>query len=511
MAAKASFLLSIVGLMAISSAEAAETQPLSAIDWLSNSVDVETPAPAAPTASEATLPQEILVMSLDAPVADSAGLIEAADLDLDPSLWGTSAASDLARGLAALGDLPEAPPSLNRFLVKLISARLDPPIDAAVDDSFFLARVDRLLALGHLEAAGQLIELAGSTEPRRFRRAFDIALLNGSETDACRIIEQAPELSPTYPTRIFCLARLGQWDVAALTLGNAESLGILSPQEDELLLHFLDPELFEGEPIPAAPRVPSPLLFRLYEAVGERIPTDQLPVAFAVTDLADTVGWKARLRAAERLTATGARSFEALLQVYRERKPAASGGVFDRVAAVQALTMAMDRHDEEAVVRLLPDAWASAREAGYDASFARWIAPRMKGLTMTGRTGQFAFEIALLAGNADLAADFASTTPDDRFLLALAAGQRGVPPGSDALGRAVLRGLSAFGAGAAYDALVRDDRKGEALFRAIAQLSEGAAGNPDATAHSLMLLRVLGLDALARQIAVELVLMEGAA
>jgi hypothetical protein len=79
------------------------------------------------------------------------------------------------------------------------------------------------------------------------------------------------------------------------------------------------------------------------------------------------------------------------------------------------------------------------------------------------------------------------------------------------LGRAILRGLSAFNAGSAYEALIADDRQGEALFRALDQLAEGANGNPDTTALSLAALRRLGLDDLARQIAVELVLKEGAA
>ncbi len=510
MAAKAAVFLSILGLAAAPTV-AAESSPLSAIDWLSNSVDLEPPALAAPEAPEATKPPDIQVFSLDAPVADTAGLLDAGDLGLARDLWGRSSAADLARGLAALGDMPDAPPALNRFVVDLISARLDPPIDAAVDDSFFLARVDRLLAMGHLEAAAALIEQAGSTEPQRFRRAFDIALLRGNETQTCEIIEESPDLSPTYPTRIFCLARLGKWDVAALTLGNAETLDILSPREDALLLHFLDPELFEDKPVPPAPRVPSPLLFRLYEAVGERIPTDQLPVAFAVTDLDNTVGWKARLRAAERLAATGAMSFAAMLEVYREREPAASGGIWERVEALQSLDRAVRDADGEAMARHLPDALSAARAAGYDAGFAGWMVPWLDLLEKTGQAPHLGFEIALLAGNADWAARFANASREDQFLLAIAQGAGSASPGSDPLGRAVLRGLSAFRPGAAYDALIRDDRQGEALFRALSQLSEGAAGNPDATAHSLTLLRKLGLEALARQLAVELVLMDGAA
>jgi hypothetical protein len=71
--------------------------------------------------------------------------------------------------------------------------------------------------------------------------------------------------------------------------------------------------------------------------------------------------------------------------------------------------------------------------------------------------------------------------------------------------------LSAINAGATYEALIDDDRRGEVLFRALDQMADGATGNPDTTAQSLAALRRIGLDSLARRIAVELILKEGAA
>jgi hypothetical protein len=49
------------------------------------------------------------------------------------------------------------------------------------------------------------------------------------------------------------------------------------------------------------------------------------------------------------------------------------------------------------------------------------------------------------------------------------------------------------------------------LLQAYSVLSDGAAGNPDGVSDALGLLRALGLEKLARQVAVELVLKEGAA
>ena len=299
--------------------------------------------------------------------------------------------------------------------------------------------------------------------------------------------------------------------MAALTLGNAGSLGILTPVEDKLLLIFLDAELFENEPVPRPPRVPSPLMFRIYEAIGERIPTDQLPVAFATADISNTVGWQARLRAVERLAASGAVTADRLVQIYSERRAAASGGIWDRVGAVRAAADALKVGNEQDVTDTLPAAWRFAKEAGYEPGFAYWAANQLDGIALKGAARHVAFEIALLAWDAELAAQFVGTSGEDRFLLALAQGQGGAEPGNDPLSRAVLRGLGALEPSKRYKALIDDDRAGEALLQAYAALSAGAAGNPAAVTDALSALRALGLEKLARQVAVELVLKEGAA
>ena len=489
----------------------AEDAPLSAIDWLSNSVDVAPDPQVISDQPLATLPDSVTVLPLDAPTADDAGLKPASDLGLDPGFWGRSSASDLAWALIDLPDSSEAPPSTTRFLRELLVTEFRAPIDAAIDDQFFLARVDRLLALGQLDLAQDLISKAGPIEPNRFRRAFDIALLRGEETEACRVIEETPDLSPTYPARIFCLARLGQWDVAALTLGNAEALGILTPEENQLLLHFLDAELFEGEPVPPPPPVPSPLLFRLYEAVGEQISTDRLPVAFAFSDLGSTSGWKARLRAVERLAAVEALPFDRLIEVFSERKPAASGGVWERARALQALLRAVETDKDARINATLSSAWVAAKQVGYATAFAGWVTPNLDGRELSGRGKDAAFEIALRAGQPDIAQQFAAESAEDAFLLSLATGQGGQAPGGNLLNQAVRRGLVALSPGPTFEALLADDRRGEALFRALGHLKRGAGGNPQATQDSLALLKKLGLGDLARQVAVELILMDEAA
>jgi len=113
------------------------------------------------------------------------------------------------------------------------------------------------------------LQEAGPNDPDRFRRLFDAALLLGEEDQACVALRDTPTISPSFPARIFCLARSGDWPAAALSFSTARSLGQIDPQIEPLLERFLDPELAEESDDLAAPRHPTPLVFRLMEAIGQ--------------------------------------------------------------------------------------------------------------------------------------------------------------------------------------------------------------------------------------------------
>lgn len=484
-------------------------EPLSAIDWLSDSIAIAPEEqPASPPPSTAT-PSEILVAPINAPVPDRAGLIDARRLGLPAGLWGASTASDLARLITVMPEIET--PALRLLFRDLLLARLDPPVDAIADDSLFLARVDKLLSMAELGLAEDLLHEAGTPEPSWFRRAFDIALLEGTETEACETIERTPEISPTFQARIFCLARNGNWEVAALTLGTAEALDLLDPDEEQLLLKFLDPELFEGDPAPPVPDHPSPLTFRLYEAIGERLDTEALPTAFATADLTQNVGWRTRLRAAERLARAGVVPAEALLAQFLSNKPAASGGIWDRVDSVQKLVLALDKEDTNAVTNILPDAWSHMLSAGYGSAMAPWLARRISGLELGKSAHHDVFEVALMAGDNRLARSHLGPSREDATLLALAEGRVGDIADASPLVTAVKRALSGLPPSDRFLRLVEDGRPGEALLLGVAQLAEGPSGDPSAIGDALSLLSSLGLKPVAERIALELMLAEGLA
>lgn len=486
---------------------AAAEAPLSAIDWLSDSVaqpqDVR-PAPDSDITTNA-LPGKIAVSPLGAPTADAVGLLPPSATGLPRALWGASSSDEV---VARLNAVPlDLLPSLRRLMTMVLLAEANPPLDSGPEDTLLLARVDRLLQMGALDRAAALLDRAGPETPERFRRYFDVALLQGNETQACARMRARPEISPTYPARIFCLARGGDWQAAAVTLETAEALGILSPAEDMLLARFLDPEIIDASDTDANLRNPTPLIFRMLEAVGEPVPTGPLPLAYAWADLRPTSGWKAQLDAAERLARNGVLPANRLMGLYLRQRPSASGGVWERAAAIQRLQSALAEDDSQTISAQLPGIWAQMLAANLGATFAEHYGAELSQLPLTGPARALAFEIGLLSpAYEEIALATAPSDPQTRFLSAVARGLPQQAAAPDALGLAVRDGFLTRNIPAPLARLVRDNHTGEAILRAITLFSEGARGDVDGISDAIALFRELGLEQTARRAALELII-----
>lgn len=506
-------------------------KPLSAIDWLSDTLD--TPRPTLGTQEDgrgdialSALPEDVSVAPLDAPKIDAVGLLPARQIGLPSDLWGASSGPDIARRIASVLSSTDLLPASRRLLNTLILAELDPPSGGSVkaDGRLFVARIDALLEQGLIDEADALMERSGVPTPEIFRRLFDAKLLMGTENDACRLLRTTRGLSPNLPTQVFCLARGGDWDAAALTLETADVLGLIDDDISMLLARFLDPELFEGDPPLSPPLQPTPLTFRLLEAIGEHVPTLTLPLAFAQSDLRESAGWKTRATAAERLARVGAISPNRWLGIWSEHLPAASGGIWDRIEALQRFETALNTGDPGAVSHNLSAVWSEMGAAGLQIVFADLFAQRLADLPLTGEAADVAFEVALLspayetvAGNwprtAANSTDTRSTgTKEQLFLKAVALGdltselptQR---PSGD-LRRAIADGFRANGIPVRLTGLVRDGRLGEAILRAISLLEGGAQGDLDELSDAIQFFRAVGLEATARRAALEILLLE---
>ncbi|MDA5094895.1 hypothetical protein O2N63_12445 [Aliiroseovarius sp. KMU-50] len=490
-------------------------KPMSAIDWLSNSVALPAPAPATPLETGVTdtaAVEDVTVSPIGTAKADAVGLLPASVTGLPIDLWGNSRPDDLARRILSLP--VELMPAMQKLLIRLMLAELNPPKGTANgSDRLFLARVDRLLGIGALDQADALLARSEMQTAASFRRAFDTSLLLGEEDITCQRLSDAPELSPTFQARIFCLARKGDWDAAVLALGTGRALGYVSEDEDAILSRFLDPDLFEGEPAPPAPQQPSPLTFRLYEAIGEHISTSSLPLAFAQADLRANIGWKARAEAGERLSGVGAISDNQIFGLYTERKPAASGGIWDRMAAVRALDNALKNRDADTLSVLLPEVWSRLEEAGVELPFSRIFGPELASYNLSGEAALVALHMGLLSDHSEeialrAGASDARAHPRRAILLALAKGDTSMVTPVDAETEAVLEGFAVTGTPIRLQMLVEQDRLGEAILRAIALFSGGALGDLDELTDALAFFRQIGLEQVARQAAIEFLILD---
>jgi hypothetical protein len=490
--------------------------PMSAINWLSDSLATPSqealgPAPVDPPVEGGAEVAAVTVSPLgedDGPQPDAIGLLAPHLTGLPADLWGASDPTTIARRIAE--ERADMLPALQALLMKVLLAELDPPqAGGGTGQDVFLARVDKLLDMGAVEQAHALLENAGASSPEVVRRWFDAALLIGQEDAVCKAMEAAPDLSPTYPARVFCLAREGDWEGAVLVMANARALGEITDFEDKLLSRFLDPDLFEGEKPLTPPRRMTPLTFRLFEAIGEPVPTSNLHRAFAQADLRSNIGWKAQVEAGERLARTGAVSDNQLVGLYTRRDAAASGGVWERVRLVQALDAAVEEEDRDALAPLLPDLWASLTNAETEVPISRIYGEALAALDLPGVAGRVAFRMGLLTDRYELVAmGDVPDDPEDRFLAAVAQGTLTGATAPTDEARAVKDGFTATAIPARFATLVEDDRLGEAILRALTLFTTGTRGDYDELADAIALFRMVGLEDTARRAALDFLILE---
>jgi hypothetical protein len=487
-------------LLAVAPVATAQEAPLSAIDWLSEAVadpvarQAETPAPIEPVDAR----------PIGAPPRDAAGLIAPAAHGLPTDLWQGSSSRAIAAAIAAQPD--NQLPAARARLYNLLLAELDPPADTSPEDRVFLARIDKLLAFGALDRAEALLEQAGPDTPAAFARWLDVSLLTGYEDRACAAMLAAPQMAPTLPARIFCLARSGDWPAAALSFGTGEALGRFEPMEADLIARFLDPELFEGEDLLPPDPALTPLSFQMRMAIAERPDLTGQPLALVHADLSELAGWRAQLDAAERLTRSGAIEPQQWFAIYTARVPSASGGVWDRVAAVQALDAALLAGDAAGVARRLPDAFGHMQRAGLTVAFSTIFAERLQRVPLTGDAGLLARRIGLLSPEYERIAQSAvAQTAAERTAFAIARGQAVEAGDGDSMRQAVARAFSDTRPQHRYAWFLDNDRMGEAFLRAALVLSD-REGDPGDIADALILLRAVGFEDIARRAALQLLL-----
>ncbi|MSU90018.1 hypothetical protein GE300_10390 [Rhodobacteraceae bacterium 2CG4] len=502
---------------------AAEDPPRSAIPWLSEVLrtgaappDGTAPGGAARPTVRPFDPGVIETRPLDLVARNGVGILAPHAAGLPRDLWGGASAPRVRRLIAEhrAGGVPAA-----RALFRtLLLTETVPPAGSGPENRVLLARIDALMEAGMLDAAEALVDAAGVTDPELFRRAFDIGLLTGRVDDECEQLRGSPALSPTLPARVYCLARLGDWPAAALTLSLGREVGDIAPAQETALAWFLDPAAFEGLEPPPVPEPLTTLDYVVREAVALPRPARALPLAFLVPDAAGDSPLKTRITAREKLVRAGAMPPALLFEAYRAGTPAASGGVWDRAAAVQALDRALALADPQAIVPALRAADRMFSEVDLRPALAQVYLRQLKALPPDAYPADLRQEVGALLLLAGAHAAAVPWFPDDndvssRYLAALAAGAPALP---DTAALAPLQVAAV--AGLTTDAPPTEDAlqigrliargfTGEALMRTLALLEPGPEIDPGDLEAALYLLRAAGQDDVARQVAIETLLL----
>ncbi|MEM6759217.1 MAG: hypothetical protein AAF601_07025 [Pseudomonadota bacterium] len=509
MAAKNTLLAAVLALAPGAFAAAQEAAPLSAIDWLDTlPPPTEPPGPSEPAATVSASVPGVVVTPLDGPAARRVGLVPADVTGLPDRLWSGADGTALAARIAALPQLRL--PALQQLAFTLMLAEATPP--AGDTARFDLARIDMLLAYGALDPAMALMAQAGmDTSPAHFARAIDMALIFGNTSTPCAVLRAQPRLSPGPGHDILCAARSNDWSTAALLLGSARVLELLPDAQVTALERFLDPELFENDPDLPLPDAADPLMFRVFAAAGQPIPTRGLPVVYANADLSSTAGWKTQIEAAERLAQAGTLPGNRLLGLYSARQAAASGGVWDRVRAVQRLETALNSRSASAVSKTLPTAWRLMGEQGLQVLFAGLFAEKLRPLVLSGAAADIAFDLLLLSPQYEAAEQvFPARALRAPIYAAIARGA--VANTMTGTGRegAALRGFSTADPDQEIVALAQSGALGAAILETLSLAHAGSAGDVTALARALATLRALGLEDVARRTALQSMLLSGA-
>lgn len=473
--------------------------PLSVIDWLDQMSSAPAEPIEPPVSRSGGVPQ-VTVTPLGGPGPKTSGLVPGAMTGLPATLWQESRTEEIEAAISEVG-VPTLP-AMQALLYSLLLTEAFPPAQDVPD--FQLARINALMEHGALEPALALTEsLSPESDARLFAAFFDLSLIAGTEQKLCRKIAGNPLLAPDKASEIFCRARSGDWETATLLLGTADALNLLRPETARALERFLDPDLFEGAGSMPTPQAPDPLTFTLYEALGHRLPTQTLPRIYAHADLSDRAGWKSQLEAAERLATTGAIPDNRLLGFYSNRRPAASGGVWDRVIAIQQFDTALKTRSVDAISKTLPAAWNAATDGGFPTRFATLFATGLRDLPLSGETADVAFEVLLLSADYEAAAfAFPDRALRADVLTGIAAGETRGLTSVTPLERAVLHGF-------ATEPVPLTDPLGLAILQAIADVEAGAAGDLARLPRGLARLRGLNLEDTVRQAALQILLLRG--
>ena len=379
----------------LASPMAAQT-PLSAIDWLSKAnskfqrsileiknVDVEKT-------------NDIQVSTLNSNEYQAIGLLPIYVTGIPTTIWRNSSFDDLEYSFKTMPTFSYSP--IQELVYSLLLAEARPPLNEPSRYAFLEVRLDKLLNYGAVDPAIALVERASPVPERMIPQLFDISLLSSNNFPICEPVFQNTENRELQAELIYCYARKGDWLTAHLILQTEKVLGDLTDREISLLSRYLEVDFnVDLTALLPPPESITPLEYRLYEAIGEPIPAEYLPIQFSQSDLSGENGWRAQVIAAERLSLTGAIPENQILGIYTNHSPGASGGMWDRIKVINDLDVALD--DKENLEESFQDAWKVFKQTNQLTVFAKLFGLRVFEENLSPKSKKIAANLLLLTNN----------------------------------------------------------------------------------------------------------------
>ena len=262
----------------------ASQSPLSAIDWLSKENSKTKRSILEVKKPDTDNTNDIQVSTLNSNEYQAIGLLPIYVTGIPTTIWRNSSFDDLEYSFKTMPTFSYSP--IQELVYSLLLAEARPPLNEPTRYDFLEVRLNKLLSYGAVDPAIALIERASPVPEKMIPLLFDISLLSSNNFPICDPIFQNTKNRDLQAELIYCYARKGDWLTAHLILKTEEVLGDLSVQEVSLLDRYLEVD-FDADlsALLPPPELISPLEYRLYEAIGEPIPAEYLPIQYSQSDL----------------------------------------------------------------------------------------------------------------------------------------------------------------------------------------------------------------------------------
>ena len=485
----------------IASSLAAQS-PLSAIDWLSKENSKFQKSILELKNESADNTNDIQVSTLNSNQYQSIGLLPIYVTGIPTTIWRNSSFDDLEYLFRTMPTFRYAP--IQELMYSLLLAEARPPLNEPARYAFLEARLKKLLNYGAVDPAVALIERASPVPERMIPLLFDISLLSSNNFPACDPIFQNTKNKDLQAELIYCYARKGDWLTAHLILKTEEVLGDLTSQEVSLLDRFLEVDFdVDLNALLPPPDLITPLEYRLYEAIGEAIPAEYLPVQYSQSDLAGENGWRAQVIAAERLSSTGAIPENQILGIYTNHSPGVSGGMWERVKVVNDLDTALDTGEN--FEEFFQEAWKVFKQTNQLTLFAKLFGLRVFDKNLTPKSEEIAAELLLLTNNFKITQSYWAPR-DLRF--GLITGDFSQVKVSNETEKVILEVFTEPSMPFLVEQKLNQGKLGEVILNALLQFEMGIEGNLKDFSESLSTLYLIGLDTITRRAALTHLVLE---